>query len=141
MSKAFEREPWLDDFGYVLTAPEMRLQRNGDKFEVFAGSKPLAWGWLAVSAAVGGALGICVGEPDAREHDEHGSSHEKTRSQRKLKLTQDAHGLYGKSVGSIMIILGLPTCVGESVAEGRAIMLIGQDTVSAKARRGSAEAN
>jgi tetratricopeptide (TPR) repeat protein len=57
MSKAFEREPWLDDFGYVLTAPEMRSQRHGDKFDVFAGSKPLAWGWLAVSAAVGGALG------------------------------------------------------------------------------------
>jgi tetratricopeptide (TPR) repeat protein len=35
----------------------MRLQRHDDKYEVFAGSKPLAWGWLALNAVLGGALG------------------------------------------------------------------------------------
>jgi tetratricopeptide (TPR) repeat protein len=48
---------WLEDFGYVLTANEMRSKRQSYEFEVFAGSKPLAWGWLAVVAMLGGALG------------------------------------------------------------------------------------
>ena len=48
---------WLEDFGYVLTADEMRSKRQSYEFEVFAGSKPLAGSWLAVVAALGGALG------------------------------------------------------------------------------------
>ena len=50
-------ERWLEDFGYVLTADEMRRHRQDDKYDVFAGSKPLAWAWLSLVATLGGALG------------------------------------------------------------------------------------
>ena len=35
----------------------MRSKRQDYEFEVFAGSKPLAWAWLATVAVLGGALG------------------------------------------------------------------------------------
>jgi len=48
---------WLEDFSYVLTADDMRSRRQSYAYEVFAGSKPLAWAWLAAVATLGGALG------------------------------------------------------------------------------------
>ncbi len=51
---------WLEDLGYVLTADEMRRRRSDYTSDVFAGSKPLAWAWLAFIAALGGALGGTV---------------------------------------------------------------------------------
>jgi tetratricopeptide (TPR) repeat protein len=50
-------EPWLEDFSYVLTAEEMRSRRLNYAYEVFAGSKPLAWAWLVAVVVLGGALG------------------------------------------------------------------------------------
>jgi tetratricopeptide (TPR) repeat protein len=55
--KPGERYSWLEDLGYVLTADEMRRRRSDYAYDVFAGSKPLAWAWLAFIAALGGALG------------------------------------------------------------------------------------
>jgi tetratricopeptide (TPR) repeat protein len=60
MKKRSERYSWLEDFSYILTADEMRLLRRDPKYEVFAGSKPLAAAWLGVVAALGGALGGCL---------------------------------------------------------------------------------
>ena len=60
MKKQGERYNWLEDLSYVLTADEMRRMRSDDPYAVFAGSKPLAWAWLALIAAVGGALGGTV---------------------------------------------------------------------------------
>jgi tetratricopeptide (TPR) repeat protein len=57
VSKQRERHTWLEDLGYVLTADEMRRRRSDYESDVFAGSKPLAWAWLAFIAALGGALG------------------------------------------------------------------------------------
>lgn len=57
MSKPRKRERWLENFGYILTADEMRSKRQDYVYEVFAGSKPLAWLWLAGVAVLGGALG------------------------------------------------------------------------------------
>jgi tetratricopeptide (TPR) repeat protein len=57
MSKPSKREPWPEDFGYVLTADDMRLKRQDYASGVFAGSKPLAWTWLCAVAVLGGALG------------------------------------------------------------------------------------
>jgi tetratricopeptide (TPR) repeat protein len=51
------REGWLEDFGYIMTTDEMRRMRQDYKYEVFAGSKRLAWVWLACIALLGGALG------------------------------------------------------------------------------------
>ena len=57
MRKQGARHGWLEDLGYVLTADEMRRRRSDYASDVFAGSKPLAWAWLAFIAALGGALG------------------------------------------------------------------------------------
>src|SRR5690349_13131373 len=57
MSKPRKRERWLADFGYVLTADEMRSKRQDYVYDVFAGSKPLACSWLTVVATLGGGAG------------------------------------------------------------------------------------
>ena len=57
MSKGTAAHGWLEDFGYVLTARAMASKRQDYEYEVFAGSKPLAWAWLATVAVLGGALG------------------------------------------------------------------------------------
>jgi len=57
VSERGRRDTWLEDFSYVLTADAMRLERRDYKYDVFAGSKPLAWAWLTVIAVLGGALG------------------------------------------------------------------------------------
>ncbi len=60
VSEQRERYGWLEDLGYVLTADDMRRMRSDYAYEVFAGSKPLAWAWLTCIAALGGALGGTV---------------------------------------------------------------------------------
>src|SRR5262245_42149229 len=50
-------DDWLEDFSIVLTRDAMQVSRQDQKFEVFAGSKPLSILWLAVVSAVAGAVG------------------------------------------------------------------------------------
>ena len=57
MAKRDREDGWLEDFSYVLDKDAMRIERGSDKYDVFIGSKPLAWLWLAAVATVGGALG------------------------------------------------------------------------------------
>jgi hypothetical protein len=52
-----ERDVWLDDFSLVLSRDHFRSVRRDPEYEVFSGSKPLAFLWLVVVAAGGGALG------------------------------------------------------------------------------------
>jgi tetratricopeptide (TPR) repeat protein len=54
---ARERDVWLDDFSFVFSKDHFRSVRRDQQYEVFSGSKPLAFLWLVVAAAVGGALG------------------------------------------------------------------------------------
>jgi tetratricopeptide (TPR) repeat protein len=61
MSAPVERDRWLEDFGYVLTAEHMRRRRRDDTYEAFLAPRPLAWGWLVFIAALGGALGGTLG--------------------------------------------------------------------------------
>jgi tetratricopeptide (TPR) repeat protein len=51
------REGWLDDFSLVLSKEYFRSVRRSQQYEVFTASKPLAFLWLLVAAAAGGALG------------------------------------------------------------------------------------
>ena len=57
MARGERDESWLEDFSYILDRDAMRIERGGDKYDVFTGSKPLAWLWLAAVATTGGALG------------------------------------------------------------------------------------
>lgn len=52
-----DRDLWLDDFSLVLTPKAIRSHRSYPEYEVFAGSKPLAIIWLAITAAASGAFG------------------------------------------------------------------------------------
>ena len=54
---ARERDGWLGDFSFVLSRDHFRSVRRDRQYEVFSGSKPLAFLWLVVVAAAGGALG------------------------------------------------------------------------------------
>jgi hypothetical protein len=54
---ARERDGWLGDFSFVLSRDHFRSVRRDPQYEVFSGSKPLAFLWLVVVAAAGGALG------------------------------------------------------------------------------------
>ena len=54
---ARERDTWLGDFSFVLSRDHFRSVRRDPQYEVFSGSKPLAFVWLVVVAAAGGALG------------------------------------------------------------------------------------
>ena len=54
---ARERDVWLGDFSFVLSRDHFRSVRRDREYEVFSGSKPLAFLWLVVVAAAGGALG------------------------------------------------------------------------------------
>ena len=54
---ARERDVWLGDFSLVLSRDHLRSVRRDREYEVFSGSKPLAFLWLVVAAAAGGALG------------------------------------------------------------------------------------
>jgi len=54
---ARERNVWLGDFSFVLSKDHFRSVRRDPEFEVFSGSKLLAFFWLVVVAAAGGALG------------------------------------------------------------------------------------
>jgi len=54
---ARERDVWLGDFSLVLAKSHLRSVRRAHEYDVFSGSKPPAWLWLAVVAAAGGALG------------------------------------------------------------------------------------
>jgi tetratricopeptide (TPR) repeat protein len=54
---ARERDVWLADFSLVLSKDHFRSIRRDPQYEVFSGSKPLAFVWLVVVAAAGGALG------------------------------------------------------------------------------------
>lgn len=54
---ARERDTWLGDFSLVLSKDHFRSVRRDPEFEVFSGSKPLAFLWLVVATAAGGALG------------------------------------------------------------------------------------
>ena len=54
---ARERDGWLDDFSLVLSKEHFRSIRRDQQYEVFSGSKPLAFLWLVVAAATGGVLG------------------------------------------------------------------------------------
>ena len=51
------RDGWLGDFSLVLSREHFRSVRRDQQYEVFSGLKPLAFLWLVVVAAVGGALG------------------------------------------------------------------------------------
>ncbi len=48
---------WLDDFSFVLSKDHFRSARLDREYEVFSGSKLLAFLWLVVAAAAGGAFG------------------------------------------------------------------------------------
>jgi hypothetical protein len=52
-----ERDVWLGDFSLVLSKDHFRSVRRDPQYEVFSGSKPLAFLWLVAAAAAGGALG------------------------------------------------------------------------------------
>ena len=52
-----ERDGWLGDFSLVLSKEHFRSVRRDQQYEVFSGSKPLAFLWLVVVAAAGGVLG------------------------------------------------------------------------------------
>ena len=52
-----DRDDWLEDFGLVLQPKAVLRLRREPEFEYFAGSKYRALPWLAVVAAVFGALG------------------------------------------------------------------------------------
>lgn len=54
---ARERDTWLGDFSHVLSKDHFRSVRRDPEYEVFSGSKPLAFLWLVVATAAGGALG------------------------------------------------------------------------------------
>ena len=54
---ARERDVWLGDFSLVLSRDHFRSVRRDPQYEVFSGSKPLAFLWLVVVAAAGGAFG------------------------------------------------------------------------------------
>jgi tetratricopeptide (TPR) repeat protein len=54
---ARERDVWLGDFSFVLSKDHFRSVRRDPQYEVFSGSKLLAFVWLVVVAAAGGALG------------------------------------------------------------------------------------
>ena len=54
---ARERDTWLGDFSLVLSRDHFRSVGRDPEYEVFSGSKPLAFLWLVVAAAAGGALG------------------------------------------------------------------------------------
>jgi Tfp pilus assembly protein PilF len=54
---ARERDVWLGDFSLGLAKNHLQSIRRDREYEVFSGSKPLAWLWLVVLAAAGGALG------------------------------------------------------------------------------------
>ena len=54
---ARERDVWLGDFSLVFSKDHFRSVRRDRQYEVFSGSKPLAFLWLVVAAAAGGALG------------------------------------------------------------------------------------
>jgi tetratricopeptide (TPR) repeat protein len=51
------RDNWLEDFSIVLTPHAIRDQRSYPEYEVFAGSKPLAFLWLAIISAISGGFG------------------------------------------------------------------------------------
>ena len=51
------RDVWLGDFSLVLSREHFRSVRRDREYEVFSGSKPLAFLWLVVAAVAGGALG------------------------------------------------------------------------------------
>src|SRR5262245_38046233 len=50
-------DDWLGDFSLVLSKDHFQSVRGGPDYEAFSGSKPLAFLWLTVAAAAGGALG------------------------------------------------------------------------------------
>ena len=55
--KASEADPWLDDFTFELTDEEIeRESRDPRRYEVFAGSKPLAACWLSGERAAQAAV-------------------------------------------------------------------------------------
>src|SRR5262245_33629011 len=54
---ARERDVWLGDFSLVLSKDHFRSIRRDPPYEVFSGSKLLAFFWLVVVAAAGGVLG------------------------------------------------------------------------------------
>ena len=54
---ARERDLWLGDFSLVLSKDHFRSVRRDPQYEVFSESKPLAFLWLVLVAAAGGALG------------------------------------------------------------------------------------
>src|SRR5690242_13282057 len=54
---ARERDGWLGDFSLVLSREHFGSVRRDQQYEVFSGSKPLAFLWLIVAAAAGGVLG------------------------------------------------------------------------------------
>jgi tetratricopeptide (TPR) repeat protein len=54
---ARDGDVWLDDFSLVLSKPHFRSVRRDPEYEVFSGSKPLAFLWLVIAAVAGGALG------------------------------------------------------------------------------------
>ena len=54
---ARERDVWLGDFSLVLSRDHFQSIRRDPQYEVFSGSKPLAFFWLVAMAAAGGALG------------------------------------------------------------------------------------
>jgi tetratricopeptide (TPR) repeat protein len=52
-----ERDVWLSDFSFVLSKDQFRSVRRDPEYEVFSGSKPLAFLCLVMVAAAGGAFG------------------------------------------------------------------------------------
>jgi tetratricopeptide (TPR) repeat protein len=54
---AHDRDAWLGDFSLVLSRHHFQSVRRDPQYEVFSGSKPLAFLWLVVAASTGGALG------------------------------------------------------------------------------------
>jgi Tfp pilus assembly protein PilF len=54
---AREYDTWLADFSFVLGKDHLRSIRRDQQYETFSGSKLLAYVWIVVAAATGGALG------------------------------------------------------------------------------------
>jgi tetratricopeptide (TPR) repeat protein len=53
-------DSWLEDFSLVLTPRAIRSHRRDPKYEVFAGSKPVAFLWLTFVSLVAGAFGALL---------------------------------------------------------------------------------
>jgi Tfp pilus assembly protein PilF len=64
MGRSNREDSWLEDFSIVLRPDAIRSMRRKPEFDVFTGSKFLAGLWIAVVAALAGAVGGMLAGPE-----------------------------------------------------------------------------